>query len=126
MIVDTSAVVAVVRQEPEAEQLVELLSSDGPHRMSAATRVELGVVLGKAMDESAVDRLLDAFGIEVVPLTAHQARLASTAHRRFGRGNHPAKLNLGDTYSYALAADTAEPLLCIGNDLAQTDLHIRP
>lgn len=124
MIVDTSAVVAFVKQGPETARVEDLLARHAPYQMSAATRVELGLVLGKAMDENAIDHLLEALSIEVVPLTPHQAAIASAAHRRYGRGNHPAALNLGDTYSYALATDTDTPLLFVGNDFSRTDVPV--
>lgn len=126
MIVDTSAVVAWVRAEADAAHIEDILVGEAPHRMSAATRVELGLVLGGALAEEAIDRILQTFDIEVVPFTREQARLASEAHRRFGRGNHPAGLDLGDVYSYALAAETGDALVCIGNDFAKTDIRVAP
>lgn len=126
MIVDTSAVVAFVRQEADADRIAELLVSTAPHRMSAATRVELGLVLGAVLDEERIDEVLEVLGVVVAPLTPRQANIACDAHRAFGRGHHPARLTLGDTFSYALAADAGEPLVCVGQDFPQTDITIAP
>ena len=71
----------------------------------------------------ALDAFLEEAGIEIAPVTPSQARLAREAHRRFGRGNHPARLNLGDCFAYALAKEAGEPLLYKGADFAQTDLR---
>lgn len=71
----------------------------------------------------ALDALLARFGIELVPVTLDQAEAARVAWRRFGKGNHPARLNFGDCFSYALAKTTGEPLLFKGNDFAQTDIQ---
>lgn len=126
MIVDTSAVVAVLNGESDWKFYDQALR-DAPHpRMSAATYVELGIVVDNLGDPSVsrrLDRLLQAWDIEVVPLTAAQAGLARAAHRDYGRGSgHPARLNLGDCFSYALAADTGQPLLFKGGDFDRTDL----
>ncbi len=72
---------------------------------------------------AALDALMDRFGIELVPVTLVQTRAARVAWRRFGKGNHPARLNFGDCFSYALAKTTGEPLLFKGNDFAQTDIQ---
>lgn len=94
--------------------------------MSAATYVELCAVLyrrGRPEVSRMVDRLLSAYGIRIEAFDADQARVAAQAYRDYGRGSgHPAGLNLGDSYSYALAAMTDEPLLYLGNDFAHTDI----
>jgi ribonuclease VapC len=126
MIVDTSAVVAVLRQEPEAEEFEALLSRHGPHRMSAATYLEAGIVidgLGDPVVSRQLDALLEAATVRIEPLTERQARIARQAHRDFGRGSgHAAKLNYGDCFAYALATDTGEPLLFKGDDFVHTDV----
>ena len=120
MIVDTSAVVAVLRQKPEAEDFEVLLSRHGPHRMSAASYLEAGIVidgLGDPVVSRQLDALLEAATVRIEPLTERQARIARQAYRDFGRGSgHPAKLNFGDCFAYALATDTGEPLLFMARD----------
>lgn len=126
MIVDTSAIIALILGEAEADEIGRLLLR-GPARMSAATLVELHAVAAHRLSpvqQRRLERLLEAYGVEIVPFTAEHARLAGAALRDFGRGSgHPARLNLGDAYSYALAAATGEPLLFVGDDLGHTDLE---
>lgn len=126
MIVDTSAFVAVLRDEPDAETFALALASATSVRISAATLVEAGVVVDAAGDpvlRRRLDDLLAAVDAVVEPLTAGQAALARAAYRDFGRGTgHPARLNLGDCFTYALTRDTGEPLLFTGEDFGQTDL----
>lgn len=126
MIVDTSAIVAVLLDETYAEPLVEILSSTTDLKMSAATAVELNAVLTRRVrpeDQRRVERLLGVWEIELVPFDAAQAGTASQAYRDFGRGSgHPAALNLGDCYSYALAVVAEEPLLFVGDDFVHTDV----
>ena len=126
MIVDTSALIAVIRNEPEAERFAELISKAERVRLSVVGYVEAGVVLDSA-DNPVVtrqfERLIDSSGIELEAVTPQQARLARAAYRDFGKGTgHPAALNFGDCFSYALASETAEPLLFKGDDFARTDL----
>lgn len=126
MIVDTSAIVAVVLDEANSEPLAEILVDAPASKMSAATAVEVNAVLTRRLrpqDQRRVERLLDAWQIELVPFDAEQAAVASRAYRDFGRGSgHPAALNLGDCYSYALADVTGEPLLYVGDDFVHTDV----
>lgn len=125
MIVDTSAIVALLLDEPEAVDIARLLAA-GPARMSAATLVELHAVAAGHLSPAQhrrVERLLVEAEVEIVPFTAEHARVAGQALRDYGRGSgHPARLNLGDAYSYALAASTGEPLLFVGDDFTHTDL----
>ena len=127
MIVDTSAVVAILRCEPGWEALREAILADPDPQMSAASAVELYVVADDrhAPAESArVDAVLHRLRIRFVPFDETHAKLARAAYRDYGRGSgHPAHLNLGDCYSYALAAATGEPLLFVGRDFAATDLQ---
>lgn len=127
MIVDTSAVVAIVLGGPGAEELKEALALSANSRMSAPSYVELcAVVHSRARPEIGrmVDRLLDAYGIQVDAFDAAQARIAAQAYRDYGRGSgHPARLNLGDSFSYALAYVTSEPLLYVGDDFTHTDIR---
>lgn len=126
MIVDTSALVCVLTDEPEAERLLLVLASADSLRMSAATYVECGIVMdnrSSAATRRRFDELLATLEMEIVDLTPEQARLAREAHRDFGRGSgSSAGLNLGDCFSYALAADVGEPLLFKGHDFGQTDI----
>lgn len=128
MIVDTSVIVAILRGEPEARAFEQVLARAPIARISAATYVELGVVVDGARDpvqSSALDAVLGAARVRVEPLTEVQARIARAAYQRFGRGSgHPARLNMGDCFAYALARDLAEPLLFKGADFAQTDIEI--
>jgi len=115
MIVDTSAIAALIGREPEAETIDRALRAAGRPRISAATLVELhAVVDARTTPEQrrAVDALLEAYDVEVVPFTAEHAAAAREAYRDFGRGSgHPARLNLGDSYSYALASVEGDCLL---------------
>lgn len=125
MIVDTSAVVAVFLGEREADRIVDLLL-DRPAAMSAATLAELGIVVGRLAPQHArrLDELLVEWEVEVVPFTASQARIARDAYRDFGKGSgHPARLNLGDCFTYALAAERHDDLLFVGDDFAHTGLR---
>jgi ribonuclease VapC len=128
VVVDTSAIVALVHGEPEAAAYERILSEAPVVRISAATLVELGIVTDGLRDPvpaGAVDRLLEDLGLVVEPLTERQAQIARDAHRRFGRGSgHAARLNMGDCFSYALARDLDEPLLFKGSDFALTDIEL--
>jgi ribonuclease VapC len=126
MIVDTSAIIAVVLGESRSEALSEILSDADTLKMSTATAVEINAVLARRLrpeDQRRVERLLDVWEIELVPFDAKQAAVASRAFRDFGRGSgHPAGLNLGDCFSYALANVAGEPLLFVGDDFVHTDV----
>ncbi len=126
MIVDTSALIAILRAEPEASACAEAIESASIRRLSAASYVEVGAVIDRAGDAIAsrrVDELLAVTGIGIEPVTASQARIAREAYRDFGKGSgHPASLNFGDCFSYALAKATGEPLLFKGEDFQQTDI----
>lgn len=123
---DTSAVTAVVFGEPGAEHLLETMRRHvGGLCLGAATRVELGTVVeARQGPEATADLrlLLDTLQVEIVPLNERQAEAALAAWRRFGKGRHPAGLNLGDCYSYAVARAEGLPLLFVGDDFAQTDI----
>lgn len=125
-VVDTSAVVAVLLGEPGWERIEQKLLTERCV-MSATTRVELGIVIEAKAGPAGtqlLDELLARVGIEVVPVDAGQATEAVVAWRRFGKGNHPAGLNLGDVFAYALARDNGEGLLFLGADFAQTDVSV--
>lgn len=128
MIVDTSALVALLRDEPEATAFARLMKAAPRRLLSAASYVELAAVVDGRSDavlSGALDAWLEAWSIEIEPLTVAQARMARAAYQRFGRGTgHPARLNLGDCFAYALARDRGEPLLFKGTDFTLTDIEI--
>jgi ribonuclease VapC len=127
MVVDTSVLVAILFEEPEAERFLDVLAK-APHLLlSAASLVETGIVLmrqGEAGVERDLDRLIERAGIVVIPVDEAQAVLARDCYRRFGKGMHRARLNFGDCFSYALAMSTGESLLFKGGDFAQTDFGV--
>jgi ribonuclease VapC len=127
VIIDTSALVAILRDEPDAERYASAIEGADATRISAMTYVELGAVIDRARDAVAsrrVDELLEVGRITIEPVTVEQARTAREAYRDFGKGSgHPAGLNLGDCFSYALAKTMGEPLLFKGSDFAQTDVR---
>ncbi|SIS03683.1 type II toxin-antitoxin system VapC family toxin [Williamsia sterculiae] len=126
MIVDTSAVVAVIKAEPGWEALDNTLAHSDAPRMSAGTYQELTIVVDQARDPALsrqLDQLLDSWGVVIEPVTADLARVARNAYRDFGRGSgHSARLNFGDCFAYALASQSGEPLLFVGADFSETDL----
>ena len=129
MIIDTSALVAILDQEPEAERIARILAATPERMLSAANLVEVGIVdEARRGDDGArdVDLLLAKLRVEIVPFTARQAEIARKAFRRYGRGRHDAKLNFGDCFAYALAKDAAAPLLFKGADFGQTDVLVAP
>ena len=126
MIVDTSAVLAVLFGEPDAERYARAIAGASRCRMSVASLLEAAIVL-ESRSGAAGGHELDVFVeralIELAPVTAEHAEAARRAWRRFGKGNHPAGLNFGDCFAYALAEATREPLLFKGRDFALTDIE---
>lgn len=127
MIVDSSAIVAILLAEAERDAFLEAVRSTPRPSMSAVSYTETGVVLDgrrQAVLSRAYDALLDELGVIVVDVTADQARSARAAYRDFGRGSgHRARLNFGDCFSYALATTRNEPLLFKGDDFGHTDVR---
>jgi ribonuclease VapC len=127
VIVDTSAIVAIARGETGAEALKDALVHSPSSRMSAPSYVELCAVMQRQDRPEIgrmVDRLLGNYGIRIAAFDADQARVAAQAYRDYGRGSgHPARLDLGDSYSYALAHVTGELLLFRGDDFTHTDVR---
>jgi ribonuclease VapC len=125
MVIDSSALVAILRKEPEAARFTRAILRDSVRLISAANLLEAGIVIDNQAGLSA-GRRLDAFveraGIGIEPVTEEQVRIARQAYVDYGRGNHPAALNFGDCFAYALAKATGEPLLFKGDDFAQTDV----
>ena len=127
MIVDTSALIAILLGEAEAEAFKRLLMTTRHCRLSVVSLVEATIVIERrrgADGRRALDELLVEAEIELMPVTVEQAESARRAWRRFGKGNHPAGLNFGDCFAYALAEASGEPLLCKGDDFAQTDIQL--
>jgi ribonuclease VapC len=127
MIVDTSVIIAILREESDASALARALERAPTRRISAATYVEAAIVTdsnGDAVLSRRFDELLRQASIAIEPFTLEQARIAREAYRDFGEGRHRAGLNLGDCFAYALAKVADEPLLCKGDDFKKTDLEM--
>ena len=126
MIIDTSALVAILRDEREAPSLTRVIAADSRRRVSAVSYVEAAIVIDASQDPVAsrkFDELIREAEIGIEPVSEAQARIAREAYRDFGKGSgHPAGLNFGDCFSYALAKDTRETLLFKGDDFRLTDL----
>ncbi len=123
MIIDTSALIAILAKEPEGESFLAAIIDAPACRMSAASYVETAIVLERfPRDAEALDGFLSELELDIEPVDLNQARLARDAYRRFGKGRHPAGLNYGDCFSYALAKASGETLLFKGNDFSHTDI----
>lgn len=127
MVLDTSAILTILFEEAEASLYIELISRDTKRLLSAGTALELMIVI-EARKGEAGGRELDLFlhraKIDIVPFDSEQAEIARIAWRRFGKSHHPASLNFGDCFAYALAKISGEPLLFKGNDFNQTDVSL--
>jgi ribonuclease VapC len=127
MILDTSAVIAILRNEPDAAQFASAIEAASQRRMSAVNYVEAAAVIDGSRDPIAsrrFDELVREAGVSVEAVTVRQAQIARGAYRDFGKGSgHPARLNFGDCFAYALAKDSSEPLLFKGNDFPHTDIE---
>lgn len=128
MIVDTSAIVAIALGELGSEPIKEALVLSPDSRISAPTYVELCAVMNRSGHPEIsrlVDRLLNAYGVVIEPFGSEHAHVAAQAYRDYGRGSgHAARLNLGDTYSYAAAQVAGEALLFVGKDFTHTDIRV--
>ena len=126
MIIDTSAIIAILRDEPEAESCALAIEKAAQRRISAANFLEAAVVIDGSRDAVAsrrFDELVSTARLTVEPVTEAQARIAREAYRDFGKGSgDPARLNFGDCFAYALAKTTGEPLLFKGVDFTHTDV----
>ena len=126
MIIDTSAILAIMLAEEDMIRYVEAIADASSRRMSAGTLLETYIVVeGKAglAGVEQLNALVQRASIEVVPVTVDHVHTAHLAWRRFGKGNHPAGLNFGDCFAYALAEINGEPLLFKGQDFARTDIE---
>jgi ribonuclease VapC len=126
MVIDSSALLAILLGEPDGARVAEAIEAGSPLLMSAATLLEASVVIESRKGDAGgrdLDLLLYRAAIEVVPVDLDQAEIARAAWRRFGKGRHKAALNFGDCFSYALAKSRSLPLLFRGVDFAQTDVE---
>jgi ribonuclease VapC len=126
MILDTSAIIAILRDESEAMSYALAISDATTRRVSAVNFVESAVIIDASRDPIATRRFDDFIreaSISIEPVTEIQAQIARAAYRDFGKGSgHPARLNFGDCFAYALAKDSGEPLLFKGREFAHTDI----
>ncbi|HEY7099328.1 MAG TPA: type II toxin-antitoxin system VapC family toxin [Terriglobales bacterium] len=127
MVIDTSALLAIFLGEPERASFLNTLLKSDTRNISAATVLETGIVLEARRGESAgreFDLFLVRVGLEIVPVDGEQIEIARSSWRRYGKGRHPAALNFGDCFAYALAKSLDQALLAKGSDFQQTDLEL--
>lgn len=127
MVIDSSAIIAILSNESEAEHLAEAITNDPIRLMSAASLLEIAIVIEARYGEAGgdkLDQLLQKAEIKIEPVTVEQVEVARRAYRSYGKGRHPAALNFGDCFSYALAKVLGEPLLFKGEDFRQTDIEL--
>lgn len=125
MILDSSCIVAILAREPNANTYIDAISQAPRCRMSAGTFVELSIVLEAQFPPEVLrqcDALLRRAAVTIEPVTVEQAHIARQAFHDFGKGRHPAKLNFGDCFAYALSKQSGEPLLFQGEDFSKTDV----
>jgi len=126
MVIDTSALLAIFLAEPERQRFLERIRNDGSRLLSAPNSLETAIVLEARRGEVAgreLDLFIHRLSIELVPVDAAQVEVARAGWRRYGKGRHPASLNFGDCFAYALAKTSGEPLLAKGNDFPKTDVR---
>ncbi len=127
MILDTSALLAILLQEPEAEAFAQAIERVGSVRLSVASYLEASIYIDRRADavrRAMLETFIEEFEIELEPVTVEQIRIARQAFQLFGKGMHPAGLNYGDCFSYALAKSRRERLLYKGDDFSRTDLPL--
>ena len=128
MVIDSSALIALLLAEPEADAFVAVVAGSSSRSIGEGSYLETTIVMLARSGPDApekVDRLLAELSIAIVPFTRDQADLAITAYRQYGKGSgHPASLNFGDCFTYALAKLTDEPVLFKGNDFSLTDMRV--
>jgi ribonuclease VapC len=127
VIVDSSAVIAILLKETGWESLVDHLTAASRAAIAAPTLVETGIVLAARLGipgKSVLARFVQEAELTVVPFTDQHWPVAVAAYLRFGKGRHPAALNFGDCFAYAVSQVAGEPLLCLGDDFARTDLPL--
>jgi ribonuclease VapC len=127
MVIDTSAVLAILQREPERRSFLEAIEAADSTRISVANFVESSIVIESRYGVEGLrdlDRFISRASIELLQVDKEQGQLARSAFSRFGKGRHRAALNYGDCFAYAAAIALAEPLLCKGNDFVHTDVPI--
>lgn len=124
IVVDSSALVAILTGEPEAAELLGRIATASSRAISSVTRLEtrLVVEVGRGLSRDQLEQMIVRWAIEIVPFDAQMSDLAFDAYARYGKGRHPARLNMGDCAAYALAKARGWPLLYKGDDFAQTDI----
>lgn len=126
MVIDSSAIVAILFGEPEADSIARAIESDPTRLIATPTLLETAIVVQHQLEDDGsreLDLLIHTTSIEMVPFGVDHYRVARSAFRRYGKGRHPAALNYGDCFSYALSKTSGEPLLYIGTDFARTDIR---
>lgn len=129
MVIDTSAVLAILQNEPEAPAIEAAMERDAVRLMSASSALEAAIVVEARYGEAGgreLDLLLHKAHIDTIAFDAAQMELARRAYRRYGKGNHEAGLNFGDCFAYALSQHSGEPLIFVGEDFAKTDVAAVP
>lgn len=125
MVIDSSALIAILFDEPERLELESLINSDPLRLISAVTKLEAGMVMVRQRGSAEpLDRLLATISARIIPFDDHQADIAREAFTRYGKGRHEAGLNFGDCAAYALAVAEGEPLLFKGRDFSATDVEV--
>lgn len=127
MVIDTSCLIAIFLHEPERQIFLDLILAAPARRISAANVLESGMVIEARRGEMGsreLDLFLSRLQVEIVPVDAEQVEVARMGWRKFGKGNHPASLNFGDCFAYALAKISGEPLLAKGDDFRRTDIEL--
>lgn len=127
MIIDSSAIISILKEEEDRDTLLRCITDDVAPKVGAPTEVETGMVLTGYLGirgRTLLARFLEQMHIATIPFTKEHSEIALDAFHRFGKGRHPAKLNFGDCMSYATAYVAREPLLCIGDDFIHTDLKL--
>jgi ribonuclease VapC len=126
VIIDSSAILAIILRELDGRRYLRAILADHPRRMSVSNWLEATMVVDRRGNALAINRLenfMQRVKVELMPVSLAQATIARRAWQMFGRGVHPARLNYGDCFAYALAKETSKPLLFKGNDFAQTDIE---
>ncbi len=123
IVVDTSALMAILLGEPDGDRCIEALAVQGDVAMSAGTLAEALMVAGRRNIAAEMSALVEGLGVEIVPVSPAGAARVAEAYARWGKGVHAASLNFGDCFAYALARETASPLLYVGDSFAVTDLE---
>ncbi len=129
MVIDTSAVLCLLFDEPEAKSFATAIEEDSIRLISAASVLEATIAVRRRRGQPSgddIDRLLRRWPVDIVPIHLEQLYWARYAFETYGRGHHPARLNFGDCFSYALAKAMSEPILFKGDDFSHTDLEIVP